>query len=69
MERKKFSTRTTLGCEMSASARPSSKKHLSPWRNTERFTGSSMRTSVPSERSDSEAGRYSLIANGVWCSS
>ena len=69
MARKKFSTRTTFGCEMIASARPSSKKHFRPWRNAERFAVSSMFTSVPSERSASEAGRYSLMANGVCASS
>ena len=67
--RKKFSTRTTFGWLILASARPSSKKHFIPYRNDVRFSAELARTMSPSVRSTSDDGRYSLIATGAPSSS
>ncbi|MNR39187.1 hypothetical protein D3C85_1573710 [compost metagenome] len=63
LARKKFTTRTILGCWMPASTRASSKKHFRPTRNASRSSSSMMVTSPPGWRRVMSSGRYSLIAN------
>ncbi|MNT98151.1 hypothetical protein D3C72_2406690 [compost metagenome] len=67
--RKKFTTRTTLGWEMRASERPSSKKYFRPSRNAAAFSSGTTGISSPGLRRASDVGRYSLMATGAPVSS
>ena len=64
-----LATRSTLGCLIMASARPSSQKHFIPYRNDVRFSAELARTMSPSVRSTSDDGRYSVMATGTPASS